>query len=448
MNEDFSKLPPHDLDAEQALIGSIILDPTILDQMGTTVAPESFFLADYEIIYRTVSDLWKHRREGIDAVTIRAELIKRGQLDEVGGTTALAQAMQSVPTATNWHHYAEIVRDRATLRSIIKIANVAQRACYGAAQGDSGQLAQKLLGQVSDLVKSATKGDIVKIESVILDVISAMESPESPVMATGFADIDAIIGGVAMGEQVIIGARPSMGKSTFCRQLALKLAMAGVPVGFIALEENAAKIGRNLISSIAEVDNHKIRKPDAITGDERNRVYDSANKFNNMPLWINDRVRRLDDIRAQAGVMKARHQVKVIIIDHLAKVRAPGNTDYERVSNASAGISDLIKDLDVIGYVACQLNRALNSREDKRPGMSDLRGSGEIEQNADQVWFLHREDYYHITEPDYQATRELEVIIAKNRDGKRGDTVFMRSELHFQRFQPMPQRRREYETPF
>lgn len=446
--ENYDKLPPCDVDAEASLLGSLMIEPTMMDQVQASIAPDSFFQADHQIIFRVMADLWKTRRTGMDAVTLRAEMAKRGVLEEVGGSGYLANILNTVPHAANGLHYAEIVRDTAVLRRLIQEANRTLRTCYGARHGDAGEIVQRHLSAVTDIVRAGDKGNTVKIDSLVMDVATDLESPDNPVVMTGLTALDEVTGGVSFGEQIIIGARPSIGKSTFCRQLAMKFASAGIPVGFVSLEESQRKIGRNLISAVAQIENRKVRNRSELTLEDRRQINNSLNRFQNLPLYINDRVRRLDDIRAQAAVMKARHGIKVLIIDHLALVNAPGQTEYERVSGASRGISELIKDLNVVGFVASQLSRALGQRDNKRATMTDLRSSGEIEQNADQIWFLHREDYYHDNDKDYVPCRQLEVNVAKNRDSTRGGVITMRSELQYQRFTEMPQQAGGEEVPF
>lgn len=226
-----------------------------------------------------------------------------------------------------------------------------------------------------------------------------------------------------------------MGKSTMAKQIALRAARNGVASTILSLEESGSKIGRNLLAAECRLDNHRLRKPRMLNEHDWNAIDTGISQLRGFPLFVVDRARRLSDLRAELSLLVTRHNVQLAVVDYLQRVQVPGKDKYERAGNASEGLSDLFKELNVAGLVPVQLNRAVVGRDSKVPDMTDLRDSGQIEQDADGILFLHREDYYHIAEADYQPTHIAEVVVAKMRDGERGVSVKLESNLRYQTFE-------------
>jgi replicative DNA helicase len=219
------------------------------------------------------------------------------------------------------------------------------------------------------------------------------------------------------------------------KQTALRLACSGVPAAIISLEEQKPKIGRNILAAEARVENHKLRRPSSLSEQEWHEVDEGITRLGGVPLYLVDRARRLPDIAAELTLLVASHGVRMVVVDYLQRVQAGGRDAYERAGLASVGLSDLFKDLNVAGFVPVQLNRNPEGRDDKRPTMADLRDSGQLEQDADGILFLHREDYYHSGDPAYVPTGVAELSIGKWRDGVRGKVVKLQSNLKYQTFQ-------------
>lgn len=435
----FDKLPPHSVEAESCALASLLLagdDQALIADIRALVTPASFFQPDHETIAQVLFDLLD-RGKKIDALIVREELRRRDLLDDVGGVAYLAQILNSIPSAAHGKHYAELVREKYLLRRAIAIGLDLQRDANAAADHDSAtEIIDKGLTELAKLNASAAASELTTIGTAAQDAFIQLERGESPLVKTGVKPIDDDLGGIARGETLVIGARPSMGKSTIARQIALSAAGAGTPVGFISLEESPAKIARNLLSALTSVENSRLRLGD-VRANEWQQLAEGTATISDLPIYIAARAFTLPAIRSVAAMMVARYGIQILIVDYLQKIRADGKSRYEQVTEASAGVTQLIKELNVAGVILAQLNRGVVGRTDKRPTMADLRESGQIEQDADAILFLHREDYYRSTgEADGDQDGVAELIKSKYRDGCRGGTIFLKSNLRFQRFDP------------
>lgn len=435
--QQFDRLPPSDIEAEFCTLGSMMLGNEIDHaEITNIVGRDEFYQADHQIIFDVICDL---RRKGskVDAVILRSELDRRQLLEEIGGTSYLGTILASVPSAAHGVHYAKIVHEKATLRAMISFGNDILRRAYGASRDDiADEMVQEGIAELTGMLERGRGTEIHKLGDVLLETYEQIEAGGAQTVSFGFSDMDLQSGGgIGVGEMIVIAARPSMGKSTLIKQIALRSAMNGVPVGIISLEEGRFKMGRNILSSECRIENQKLRNSRTLNKDDWAKLADGVARLNGLEIYIVDNKRRLSDIKSAAAIMVARHGVKMIIIDYLQRIKGVGGTSkYEQVSNTSTEISDMFKELGVAGIAVAQLNRAVENRDDKRPLMADLRDSGQIEQDADGVLFLHREDYYHLDETGYEPTSLAEVIFAKYRDGVRGKTVKLQSDLRFQTF--------------
>jgi replicative DNA helicase len=433
----FDRLVPHSVEAEMCTLSSLMLSgatPDLFAQTRGTLRPAAFFQRDHQILFEVICAVADAGRP-VDAMIVREELTKRGQLQEVGGEAYLAEILNGVPNAAHGPHYAAVVREKAMLREILGACQRAEAEVYAATDSsDPGcEIAQRLTGRLARLMGGARAADAQPLADVVADVLAGLEAGETQAIRTGFAGLDDLTGGIFPGEMVVLGARPSMGKSTLGKQVALSVASQGVPVLIVSLEETRPKIGRNALSAAAGVDNHKLRKPRELTDADWQALHGAVPNLS-IPVFVNDSARSLDEIRAAVAAGVARHGVRFVVIDYLQRIAVPGAKRFERVTDASIGISDMLRQLGVAGLVLAQLSREVAGRDDKRPTMSDLRESGQIEQDADGVLFLHREDYYHLNDPNYVPTGEAELIVAKWRDGARNKRILLRSDLRHQTF--------------
>lgn len=430
-----NQLPPHSLEAEMCLIASMMIDPAFAQEIIPTLNGDSFFLTDNRIIFDAIADLTQQGRP-VDAIILRDELKRRDVLDRIGGAAYIAEILQAVPSAAHGPEYAARVREHAARRQLIGLAdNLRRRAMSG--EVDAAQLAGEVANLAGSVMSERTAGEIIPFSEAVERAYDGLGEGARPLIKTGLRDLDAIIGGIGAGETCVLAARPSMGKSTLARSVAKNVASSGIPVGFISLEEGPEKIARNALAGASEIDNHRLRS-DQLGQADWDRLGDAVVALSKLPIFISRTARTVDQIHAVATTMKSKHGCRLLVIDHLSRVRAPGKSRYEVVTNASGAISDTIKDLGVAGLVLCQLNRGVEHRDDQRPSMSDLRDSGAIEEDADTVLLLHREDYFRSGDASYIQTGVAEIIIAKNRDSVRGSVARIKSELRFQRFIDLP----------
>jgi replicative DNA helicase len=429
-------LPPNDLDAERCTLASLAMgDAAVRAQILAMLDHSDFYLVDHEIIFQAIRDLLAKSQE-LDLVQLVAELRGRKLLDEIGGVDHLRLILDSVPSAAFGQHYAEIVRDRSLLRRMIVHGGEMIQQAYAADRlNGAAELLQKHIRRLGDM---ATQGHAAKyrpVVEILMDVCGEVEKGGAATVPFGVNALDRETGGVAVGEMVIVAARPSMGKSTLLRQIAVASAKGGVSTGFISLEEGEMKVGRNVLAAQCGIENHLLRHG-SLVREQWDSIFACVAESQKWPLYFSDTCRRIADIRAMVSLWVARHGVKLVLIDYLQRIRGSGKDRYEQVSNISLELSDLFKEAGVAGVVAAQLNRATELRADHRPTLSDLRDSGQLEQDADGIIFLHREDYYHLDEApeDYQPKEIAEFIIGKWRDGRRGNILRVRSNLRNQRF--------------
>lgn len=441
MNTDtdnpFDRVPPQSIESEMCLLGSMMLlgnDDRLAAEIIADLHQEDFYLAENQIVFEIIRER-RSARQAVDAVTIRASLESRGLLHEAGGTAHLAKILSSVPSAAHGPAYAAIVREKSKLRRAIDAANDLLRSCYSPTCNDSSadQIIQDSVGKIATICHRSAGTRYSTTKEIMENTLCGIESGNSHLLMTGITPLDMETRGFAPGEVVIVAARPSMGKSTMMRTIALEMAKNGVPVGYISLEENEAKIGRNLIAAEASITNHKLRNAD-LTQQEWGRAVDAANRIANAKIYLSGRSSHIGQIKSISSLWRSRYGIQALFIDYIQLVTADGRSRYEQVTNGSRELALHTRDLGVVGIFAAQINRQPEAREDRHPRLSDLRESGQIEQDADFVLLLHREDYYRHQEADYVSDGLVEVEVAKARDSERGGVVTLKAELHFQRF--------------
>lgn len=435
MTNPFDRLPPSSIEAERCLLASMMLDRGVIPDALAAIGRDDFYQSDHQIIFDALAGLYAADAQ-IDALVVREELIRRGLFEECGGMAYLAKILDSVPSSAHAPQYAGIVRQKSIWRGLIAAANDALRDGYAAQDEDAAEAVGRTMARLAKLMGTGKSLGYTSLADAVAAAYEQIGAGEVPLIPTGFRDLDAIVGGIAPGEMLVIGARPSMGKSTLGRQFAVRIARTGYPVGIISLEESIPKMARNLLSSEASVENQRLRRGELVEHDWRELAGGVA-RLSAMPVFMADRAFRPAAIRAVVSRWVERHGVRLVILDYLQRVQAGGKDRFEKVTNASLEISAMLKELGVAGVVMSQLKRETD-RRNTRPGMSDLRESGQIEQDADGIALLHREDYYRATDPA-RASEPMdgvaELIIAKWRDAARGKTVKLKSNLRYQRFE-------------
>lgn len=437
LSGQFDRLPPNSIEAEMCYIASLMLwdDPIARRRIRHLLCKDDFYQADHAEIFSVICSLIDADK-AVDAVIVREALSARGILDEIGGTAYLGQILSSVPSAAHAEHYASIVRDRALKRKAISTGNEMLRRMYAPMDDSQTENAIRSFGEgLLEVVNSGSQIKVWTMAEMTDAFVAEKESGKKVAVLTHLATLDRFVGIFAYGTQTIIAARPSMGKSTFARWLAGVWASAGERVGLISLEEGWRKIAGNYLSDAADIENMHLAYEELTEADWR-AVAIGRGKIDDLPIFTVDNAVTLPQVLSAYELLHYKYKCRIIITDHLHLVandtRRFENTEA-RVSNTSEVLKNVAKKLDVSGITLAQLNRPEKGKiVPNKPCMTDLRASGAIEQNADAILFLHREEYY-TRPPEDELTGKTDVIIAKNRNARVGETV-LKMEPQYQRF--------------
>ncbi|MBV8554804.1 MAG: replicative DNA helicase [Planctomycetaceae bacterium] len=431
------RLPPQNIEAERGLLGSILLDNDVLHDVIGLITVEDFYRNSHQVIFRAIRDLYDLGK-AIDAITLVDDLIRRDQLQAIGGHEAISQILNSVPHAANAKYYAGIVREKAISRLLIDSANEILRDGYSN-NFTAEQLLESAERKIFDIAEDQTKGDTVEIRDVVtvaMDRIAARTEARHPItgVATGFFDLDNITCGFQPEQLIILAARPSMGKTAFalniCDHVAVNL---GIPVLFVSLEMGQVELAERLLCARTRVDGHKLRTGQNLGTREMALLGKGFDELRTTPLFIDDTpARNMLQITANARRLKLRRGLGMIVLDYIQLIDSDESREsrQEQLARISRRLKTLARELKVPVIALSQLNRAVENREDRRPRMADLRESGAIEQDADVVLLLHRPEYYDANEQPGIA----ELIIAKNRNGAT-DTVKLAFLKNITRFE-------------
>lgn len=437
--QNLSKVPPQNIEAEMATLGSMLLDENILPEILEIVDISYFYKEEHKVIFSCIISLFDSRKK-IDILTATEYLSSQKLLEAIGGATYLTTLVDFVPTAANGVHYARIVKEKGILRSLLESATQIASSVYKGEEDVSGLLdkAERLIFEISD---KRIEGGYVHIKDIIKDGIELIESlyhKKSHVtgIPSGFKDLDLKTAGLQKGDLIIAAGRPSMGKSAFCTSIASFIAVEEkIPVAIFSLEMSKEQIMQRFLCSQAKVEVNRVRTG-FLAPSEWPVLTSAAGKLSEAPIYIDDTpAMSIFEIRAKARRLKAHHNIQVIFIDYLQLVRGTRRNDsrQQEISDISQSLKALAKELSIPVVAVSQLSRAVESREGHRPKLSDLRESGAIEQDADVVILLFREEYYNPTE-DNQGIAEI--IIAKQRNGPVG-TIKLTFLKEFTRFADM-----------
>ncbi|MET0839497.1 MAG: replicative DNA helicase [Marmoricola sp.] len=431
-------MPPQDSDAEQSVLGSMLISKDAIADVNEQIGGADFYRPAHETIYDAIVDLYG-RGEPADPVTVAAELQRRGELGRVGGAPYLHTLSASVPIAANAGYYATIVREKAILRRLVDAGTkIAQMGYAGEGDVDSTvDVAQQEIYAIGEKRQQEDYAPLSAIMEGTLDEIEAISNRDgSAGVPTGFADLDELTNGFSGGQMVIVAARPAVGKSTlaldFCRSASIHNNLTSV---MFSLEMSRNEITMRLLSAESKVPLNHMRKGE-MSEDDWNKLVPKMGQVSSAPMFIDDSPNMtMMEIRAKARRLKQRHDLKLIVIDYLQLMTSGKKVESRQVevSEFSRQIKLLAKELDVPIVALSQLNRGPEQRSDKRPMMSDLRESGSIEQDADIVMLLHREDVYEKESP---RAGEADIIVAKHRNGPTRDVV-VGFQGHYSRFVDM-----------
>jgi replicative DNA helicase len=420
MNTDELKLPPNSIEAEQSVLGGLLIQNEAMDRITDVLSAADFYRFDHKIIFEQISKLIE-TNEPADIVTVAESLDTIGKLSDTGGITYLGALVQNTPGAANIRRYAEIVREKSVRRSLLTIASELQSSCH-AVGGDAETLALAAEESIFQLFQKQNGYDQQlneAVDNVMLEIDSRADlQSDFSGLATGFSKFDSFTGGLEPGQLVIVAARPSVGKSVFACNVADHIAGAGKSVLFHTLEMSSKEIGMRILSARSGVSMHQMR-----SGTRENNHWDAMTKAKKeilkSKLFIDDRPAiAVNQIRAKAKRIRRQHGLDLVVIDYLGLMTGKGDNRTQEIGSISRGLKNLAKELNVPIIALAQLNRGVEARQDKRPIMSDLRDSGEVEQDADIVLMLHREEIYNDSD---EFIGIVEALLRKNRNGPTGD---------------------------
>jgi replicative DNA helicase len=425
------KVPPNDLEAERAVLGSILLDNVAFANVEGILAASDFYHPAHGVLYEAMQAI-AGRREPVDVVTLAAELRARERLNTVGGAQYLGELTDTIPTVAHVESHARIVADLAGVRKMIEVAHEIIGRGYGE-RGNAEAFLDYAASKVFEVAQKRAKSTLVPLDQVILEAFERLEhtlnhGARTSGTETGFRDLDALTAGMHGGQLIIIAARPAMGKTSLVLNLAMNAAVSSMkPVLVFSLEMPRIELANRLMCAEARVDQSRLRT-NLLTQDEVTALTSAANKLHALPMYIDDSGDlTLLELRSKARRIKNDRDMSLIIIDYLQLMKASRDKMESRereISEISRGLKALAKELDVPIIALSQLNRACETRpgKDKRPMLADLRESGAIEQDADVVMFIYRDEVYN-RDTDDKGIAEL--IIAKQRNGPT-DTVRLR----------------------
>ncbi len=433
------RTPPQDMAAEQSVLGAMMISKDAIADVAEVLRGADFYRPSHETIHNAIIDLYG-RGEPADMVTVANELQRQGELQRVGGAPYLHTITSSVPIAANASYYAGIVREKAILRRLVDAGTRIVQFGY-AGEGDVDDLvdqAQAEVYQVTDKRNTEDYAPLSEIMDGVLDEIEAIGNRDAGLygVPTGFADLDDLTNGLHSGQMIIVAARPAVGKSTLaldlCRAASIHNNMTSV---FFSLEMTKSEITMRLLSAEARVALNHIRNGN-LGDDDWNKVARSMAKVSSAPMFIDDSPNMtMMEIRSKARRLKQRHDLRLVVIDYMQLMTSGKKVESRQleVSEFSRQIKLLAKELEVPIIALSQLNRGPEQRSDKRPMLSDLRESGSLEQDADMVILLHREDLY-----ERESTRpgEADLIVAKHRNGPTRD-ITVAFQGHYSRFVDM-----------
>lgn len=420
-----ANLPPQNLEAEESILSAVLIDNDTLLEVLDVLAPEDFYRSAHQKIFAAVTELF-NRNEPVDLVTLSNILRAQNRLEEIGGATYLARLVDTVPLAVNAQHYAKIVHDKACLRRLIEKSNAIARRCFEDSD-DVDNVIDFAESSIFEISENKIKPSFYHIGKIIEDNIDALEERQGSKalitgVATGFAKIDELTAGFQKSDLIILAGRPGMGKTALALNIAKHAAVdTNIPVALFSLEMSKEQLSMRMLSSEAQIDSSKMRRG-FISQNDWMKITDAAGVLSEAPIFIDDSPDiTVLEIRTKSRRLKMDQNIGLIIVDYIQLMR--GSASAERrdleISEISRSLKALAKELALPVVALSQLNRELEKRSDKRPQLSDLRESGALEQDADVVAFIYRDELYNKDENNPKKGT-AEIIIAKQRNGPTG----------------------------
>jgi len=432
------RVPPQNIDAEQSVLGSLLLDKDAIIKVVDLLTPEDFYKETHGMIYKSILQLYE-KRVPIDVVTLSDQLEKEGILSDVGGASYLATLVNSVPSASRVAHYANIVRQKSTLRRLIQAASNILELGYQE-EKDLATVLDEAERNLFSVSKNYLKQTFIPVKEILADSFERIDKLHKHKgllrgVPTGFDDLDNLLGGLQPSDLIILAGRPSMGKSSFVSSLILNAATtAKVPVGFFSLEMSKEQVVDRFLCSQAAVDSWKLRTGN-LQEDDFPRIGYAMGVLSEAPIFIDDSsVLTPIEILTKARRLQAEHGLGLLVIDYLQLMHGSGRRAAEsrvqEVSEISRSLKGLAKELNIPVVAVSQLSRAVEQRPSHIPQLADLRESGSIEQDADVVMFIYREDYY---DKETERKNITDILIKKHRNGPIGqvELYFIPEQMRF-----------------
>lgn len=436
------KLPPHSLEAEQSVLGGLMLEETAWDRAAEIISEADFYRRDHRLIFRAIAELANESKPR-DALTVSSALNRMGELEEAGGMAYLGEIVKNTASAANIGAYAEIVRERSVLRQLIRVSYEISDNAYQPQGATSSDILDAAERKIFAIAEQQTKGDgpqaLRPLLAKAVNRIEQLFSSNDPLtgLSTGFADLDERTAGLQKSDLVIVAARPSMGKTAFAMNLVENVLLGGAPVLVFSMEMPADSLVMRMLSSLGRIDQTRVRSG-RLEEEDWPRLTSTMAMLNEQKLFIDDSpALSPTEVRARARRVARENggALGLIMVDYLQLMRVPGleNNRVNEISEISRSLKGLAKELNCPVIALSQLNRSLEQRPNKRPVMSDLRESGAIEQDADVIMFIYRDEVYNPESPDKGTA---EIIIGKQRNGPIG-TLRLAFQGKYTRFEDL-----------
>jgi len=442
---DEIRVPPHSIEAEQAVLGGLMLDNRAWDTIADRLTADDFYRRDHQLIFEAIAER-SGRGEPCDAVTLSEWLERKGLADQTGGLVYLAGLVRDTPSAANIRAYADAVRERSTLRRLIQVGGEIAASAYEPAGREAGEILDEAERRVFEIAESRNKtgsGFVALKEEVgrVIDHIDMLAQNPGALtgVSTGFKKLDEMTAGLQKGDLIIVAGRPSMGKTTFCLNIAENAAFGPkhAKVGVFSMEMSREQLAFRMVSSLGMVDQSRLRTGQ-LADEDWSRINTAITMMKSSSIYIDDTPALTPtEVRARARRLKREHGLDLIVLDYLQLMQVAGTKENRatEISEISRSLKALAKELSVPVIALSQLNRSVEQRTDKKPVMSDLRESGAIEQDADVIMMIYREEVY---DPNTPRKGIADIIIAKQRNGPVGEVqlTFLGKYTKFENYTP------------
>ena len=424
------KLPPHSVEAEQSVLGGLLLEASALDRIVDLISADDFYRQEHRLIYRQIVRL-SEQAKPVDVITVAEALEISGELEKVGGLPYLGSLAQNVPSAANIRRYGEIVRERSIMRKLAEVGTDIAASSYNPSGRDAAQLLDEAERKVLEIAEAGSRGQqgFIAMPPLLTQVVERIETlygRDNPSditgTATGFTDLDRLTSGLQPGELIIVAGRPSMGKTALAINIAENVALdSKLPVAIFSMEMNASQIAMRMLGSVGKLNQQDLRTG-RLQDDDWGRLTHALGRLNDAPIYIDESgALSALAVRARSRRLHRQNNLGLIVVDYLQLMSSNAGKASENrateISEISRSLKALAKELHVPVIALSQLNRSLEQRPNRRPVMSDLRESGAIEQDADLILFIYRDEVYNSDSPD---KGKAEIIIGKQRNGPIG----------------------------